>query len=189
MRGKMLVIWKLLARPLRLMISGSNPAMLSPCKSMRPELTPKRPLIRLNSVDLPAPFGPMMAWRSPGLMLRLTPLMIDVRPKLLRTSCNCRAGAVMISNRSLLLQLDRKVFPGVRNDFPDEINQGNAHREHDRNADPVLDLHGVELQAEIRERLAGCFLGFEVVDHFDQREKPGQHERACDRRDDVGRHE
>src|SRR5213592_4116195 len=28
--------------------------------------------IRLKSVDLPAPFGPMMAWRSPCLTSRLT---------------------------------------------------------------------------------------------------------------------
>jgi len=58
------------------------------------ELTGKRPLIRLKSVDLPAPFGPMMAWRSPIAIARFTPLMIEVRPKLLRTSLNCSAGLV-----------------------------------------------------------------------------------------------
>ena len=38
---------------------------------------PKRPLIRLNSVDLPAPLGPMMATRSPCCTARFTPRMIS----------------------------------------------------------------------------------------------------------------
>jgi hypothetical protein len=37
----------------------------------------------LNSVDLPAPLGPMMATRSPGRTAKLTPRMISVLPKLL----------------------------------------------------------------------------------------------------------
>ena len=45
-----------------------------------------RPLMRLNSVDLPAPLGPMMATRSPGATARLAPRMISVLPKLLRKS-------------------------------------------------------------------------------------------------------
>jgi hypothetical protein len=82
----MLVIWKLLDNPLRLIRCASRPVMSSPCRAMRPELTGKRPLIRLNRVDLPAPFGPMMACRSSLAIDRFTPLMIEVRPKLLRTS-------------------------------------------------------------------------------------------------------
>jgi hypothetical protein len=35
-----------------------------------------------NSVDLPAPLGPMIAWRSPSAMSRDTPRMIGVGPKL-----------------------------------------------------------------------------------------------------------
>jgi hypothetical protein len=53
---------------------------------MSPVLMPKRPLIRLNSVLLPAPLGPMMATRSPCFTDRLAPRMISVLPKLLRTS-------------------------------------------------------------------------------------------------------
>ena len=70
---------------------------------MSPEVLPKRPLMRLNSVLLPAPLGPMMATRSPGFTARLAPRMICVLPKLLRTSRSSTAysaaagGAVLIS--------------------------------------------------------------------------------------------
>ena len=37
------------------------------------------PVIRLNSVVLPAPFGPMISRRSPGSTLRLT-LLVTCRP-------------------------------------------------------------------------------------------------------------
>src|SRR4029077_7673948 len=52
-------------------------------------------LIRLNSVDFPAPFGPMIACRSPAGTVRLTPRMIRVAPKLLCTSLSLMAGAVI----------------------------------------------------------------------------------------------
>ena len=42
------------------------PLMRWPFKITSPLVGAKRPLIRLNSVDLPAPLGPMMATRSPG---------------------------------------------------------------------------------------------------------------------------
>ena len=57
----MLVIWKLRDRPRRLISNGFLPSMRWPLSSTSPLLGPKRPLIRLNSVDLPAPFGPMIA--------------------------------------------------------------------------------------------------------------------------------
>ena len=44
--------------------------MRLPLSTMSPLVGPKRPLIRLNSVDLPAPFGPMIATRSPGVTAR-----------------------------------------------------------------------------------------------------------------------
>src|SRR5262245_66674673 len=36
--------------------------------------------MRLKSVDLPAPFGPMRAWRWPRFTTRSTPRMISVSP-------------------------------------------------------------------------------------------------------------
>ena len=57
----MLVIWKLRARPRRLISYGGRPSMRWPLSRISPLVGPKRPLMRLNSVDLPAPFGPMIA--------------------------------------------------------------------------------------------------------------------------------
>ena len=65
--GKMLVIWKLRDRPRRLISNGFMPSMRWPLSRISPLVGAKRPLMRLNSVDLPAPFGPMMAMRSPGV--------------------------------------------------------------------------------------------------------------------------
>ena len=82
-RGKMFVTWKLRDSPRRLIMNGARPVMLSPFSRTSPELTGKRPLTRWNSVDLPAPLGPMMACRSPWCTSRLTPRMICVRAEAL----------------------------------------------------------------------------------------------------------
>jgi hypothetical protein len=76
----MLVIWKLRARPRRLIWNGVRPSMRWPLSRISPLLGPKRPLMRLNSVDLPAPFGPMIATRSPGATASSVPRMISVLP-------------------------------------------------------------------------------------------------------------
>jgi hypothetical protein len=51
---------------MRLISKGFLPSMRWPCSSTSPLVGAKRPLIRLNSVLLPAPLGPMMATRSPA---------------------------------------------------------------------------------------------------------------------------
>src|SRR6516162_1833613 len=43
-----------------------SPAMSSPAKLMPPWLGFSKPVIRLNKVDLPAPFGPITARTSPS---------------------------------------------------------------------------------------------------------------------------
>src|SRR5581483_11642249 len=141
---------KLRDRPLRLITCGSRLVMSSPLSSMRPEVSGKRPLMRLNSVDFPAPFGPMMAWRSPRAMLRLTPLMIEVRPKLLCTSVRLSAAA-FISHRSPGLKLRREIFPGAPHEArrPDEGRQ--ARDEQQRRSDPRPDPVRIQCDAEQRE--------------------------------------
>jgi len=87
----MLVIWKLRESPARLISNGFLPSMRWPLSSTWPLLGAKRPLMRLNSVDLPAPLGPMMPTRSPAFTARFTPRMISVLPKLLRRSLSSSA--------------------------------------------------------------------------------------------------
>ena len=61
MRGKIEVIWKLRDRPRRLISCGARLAIDLPLTAIEPEVMGNRPEIRLNSVVLPAPLGPMMA--------------------------------------------------------------------------------------------------------------------------------
>ena len=60
-RWKIEVIWKLRDRPMRLIRCGGMPSTRTPLSRISPEEIGKRPLTRLNSVVLPAPFGPIMA--------------------------------------------------------------------------------------------------------------------------------
>jgi hypothetical protein len=65
--------------------------MRLPLSRTWPLVAPNRPLMRLKSVDLPAPLGPMIATRSPGATARLVPRMISVLPKDLRRSLSSTA--------------------------------------------------------------------------------------------------
>ncbi len=65
--------------PSRLISCGRKPVMSRSRKNTRPLSGFNRPEIRLNSVVLPAPFGPMMACNRPPGRLRLR-LSVAVRP-------------------------------------------------------------------------------------------------------------
>src|SRR5258706_16385374 len=101
----MLVTWKLRARPRRAMRYGRSPAISRPWRRIEPCEGTSRPLIRLKSVDLPAPLGPMIAWRSPSGIASDTPRMISVAPKLLRTASSATAAsAIGVASRQGAVQ-------------------------------------------------------------------------------------
>ncbi len=54
------------------------------------------PVIRLNKVVLPAPFGPMMALRSPGMMRSVTSRVACKPPKLLHKPLSSSAGTPLV---------------------------------------------------------------------------------------------
>ena len=81
--GNILVIWKLLESPKRLISKGCLPSIRCEPSQISPLVGAKRPLIKLNKVDFPAPLGPMMAKRSPAVTAKSMPRMIWVLPKLL----------------------------------------------------------------------------------------------------------
>src|SRR6185312_3568252 len=67
------------------------------------------PVIRLNNVVLPAPLGPMMALRSPGITRSVTSRVACTPPKLLHTPLRSSAGTppfvcVSLTQRSLRLE-------------------------------------------------------------------------------------
>ncbi len=61
------MFWNVRVTPRRAISCGGRPTRLSPRKTMSPESGRYTPLIRLNSVVFPAPFGPMRPTRSPGV--------------------------------------------------------------------------------------------------------------------------
>ena len=64
--AKSLVIWNVRAMPREARWCGASVVMSDPRKLIEPSVGRTSPLIRLNSVVLPAPFGPITARRSPG---------------------------------------------------------------------------------------------------------------------------
>src|ERR1700704_3223721 len=62
-------------------------------------------VMRLNSVVLPAPFGPMIALRSPGMISRLTSRTARRPPKLLDKPRSSRAGLPPFARASVLTSL------------------------------------------------------------------------------------
>ncbi len=61
------------------------------------------PAIEYASVDLPEPFGPMIAWVSPSLMVRSTPLRISLGPSSVSTeTCRSLISSVAMSVRLLI---------------------------------------------------------------------------------------
>ena len=56
---KIVVSWKVRTTPLRATRCGARSEMRSPLKSTSPAVVGTKEAISLNSVDLPAPFGPI----------------------------------------------------------------------------------------------------------------------------------
>ena len=79
-------------RPARARSSTVMSRTSTPSSVMEPESTWYLgwPEIVYASVDLPEPFGPMIAWISPSLIVRVTPLRISFGPSSVST-VTCRS--------------------------------------------------------------------------------------------------
>ena len=95
--------WKLRNTPARARTSGSIASRFSPFRYTSPPVTSYAglPVSTALSVDLPAPFGPMMACTSPSLMTRFTPFNISLPPM--------EACRSFISNNLLILYFLRSL--------------------------------------------------------------------------------
>ena len=93
-RGNRLVIWKVRAMPSAVRRWLGQVVTSLPNSRTWPDDDGKIPVIRLNSVVLPAPFGPMMALRSPGMILKVTSRTACRPPKLLRQAAHSSTGTV-----------------------------------------------------------------------------------------------
>src|SRR5260221_12600451 len=88
----MLVTWKLRDSPRRLISQGDMAVISLPLRAIEPASGFIRPLMRLNSVDLPAPLGPITAWRSHAVVERVAPRMISGGPETFRIAHRLEAG-------------------------------------------------------------------------------------------------
>src|SRR5690348_6839065 len=89
----MLVRWNERPMPMPQMRCGGTPVMSRPPSSTRPAVGCKCPVMRLNSVDLPAPFGPMTAAIWPSATARLTSATARKPAKDLLSPCTSSTGA------------------------------------------------------------------------------------------------
>ena len=149
-----------------------------PLRRISPLVGPKRPLMRLKSVDLPAPFGPMMATRSPGATARSQPRMISVLPNDLRSPLSSMAqGAAHAGSLNVMSPRSR---PGPRPSCGEataavlegeEADHGHGQRR--RASSRRCALSSVRPRKRSVDLAAGVEL--QAIHHLDQRGEAGEH--------------
>src|SRR5947209_11760807 len=102
--------WYVRARPSLARLRAGMPVTSSPNSSILPDVGGKSPEMTLNSVVLPAPFGPRIARRSPGTTSRSTSRTACSPPKRRPTPLRRRVGAAIFgSGASVTPLLDDRV--------------------------------------------------------------------------------
>src|SRR5258708_4864148 len=182
-RGKMFVTWKLRASPRRAMWNGRMPAISSPFSAIDPFEGARRPLTRLKSVDLPAPLGPMIAWRSPTGISSDTPRMIAVAPKLLCTSRSVSAlsGIGGLDAVGVAGKLPRCANAG--RGAAQEKESGERDR---RRTEPRPWRGGVHRDPEELHARSGLGLRRQSIRDLEERRRADDHHRRRRKRDGVG---
>src|SRR5580658_2222667 len=90
--GNRLVTWNVRAMPSAVRRWLGQRVTSWPNSSTRPDEAGRMPLMRLNKVVLPAPFGPMIALRSPGMIFSDTPRTARKPPNAFDSSRNSSTG-------------------------------------------------------------------------------------------------
>src|SRR6202161_2280712 len=93
-------IWKDRPRPARQRCSGAKAVMSRPFSRMRPRSGRSMPVMRLNKVDLPAPFGPMMPSASPRASDKSMSLATTIMPNALETDFSSSITEPCLLSRS-----------------------------------------------------------------------------------------
>ncbi len=129
------LIWNVRARPRRARTVWLTLVISSPLSSTRPEFGFSAPVMRLTSVVLPAPFGPISARRAPRCGVRLTSRVTGSAPKRGWGPPPVLAFALRRSRPEPL-----EIFAGVF----EQPEQAAARKQHDQ--------HQHEADAELPER-------------------------------------
>src|ERR1700722_8947957 len=93
-------IWNDRPRPARQRCSGGKVVMSRPFSTMRPRSGRSMPVMRLNRVDLPAPFGPMMPSASPRASDKSMSLATTIMPNALETDFSSSITQPCLLSRS-----------------------------------------------------------------------------------------
>src|SRR5690242_9087316 len=167
----MLVTWKLRASPRRAMRYGRSPATSLPSSLIDPCEGLSRPLIKLKSVDLPAPLGPMIAWRSPSGTVSETPRMISVAPKLLRTPASSSAVSATGGRRA-------HGAPRIVHFRPQAPRHESADRHQRDRGEPRPRLRGVHRYPEELHGRARFRLRRAAIRHLDEEDRADRRSEA-----------
>src|SRR5690348_698727 len=136
--------------PRRHTSSDASRSMREPAKVMVPESGANTPAIRLNSVVLPAPFGPITAKIAPSGTAKLTSATARRPWKFFETSVTSRSPAISLLRRFAALQAQHP-----RDRRPDAVRQ---HHHDEQKADAVEHPLGARrVEAEIRQQFLQRF--------------------------------
>src|SRR5688572_8822550 len=139
---KMVVSWKVRTTPLRAAMWGARFEMLSPLKRTSPDVGLRKDEISLNSVDLPAPLGPMMERISLSRTENETSLTATRPPK--------RIVRLDTSSSAATFQ----PFLRPHAEAEETVRQDQHQHDHRRRIDQQLELAGFKQQvpAEIKDQ-------------------------------------
>src|SRR5215472_3547724 len=132
--GKMWQSWKVRAIPFCATTCTGSPVIFSPAKMTSPVVGFSTLVIRLNTVDLPAPFGPMTARILPASRLMSTASTATSAPKRRTNPLHSSSGigglrtAGGIGGRRLLLEARGQDSPDA---FGGEHHEGDEDRAED----------------------------------------------------------
>ena len=89
------LIWNVRAMPSLTRSACVRPVMSRPARSTRPRVGGNTPVSRLTNVVLPAPLGPINAWRAPASSLKSMSLTAVSAPKWRLSACVSSRIALM----------------------------------------------------------------------------------------------
>src|SRR5690606_25947765 len=181
--------WKVRPRPRRARSATSWAVMSSSAKRIEPESGLIVPAIWLMSVDLPAPFGPIRAWISPGRRSMLTWSVASSAPKLFTRSEMTSTGSAMAlpprqqaDDAAAREQYDaeqgepQEELPALGDAAQPELQHDEDHRAHDR-TEQTPDAAEDDEHDELARHLPGQHGGAdEAVEVREERTgEPGDH--------------
>src|SRR4029077_325841 len=126
--------WKVRAMPFCATTCTGSPVMFSPAKMTSPAVGLSTLVIRLNTVDLPAPLGPMTARILPASRLMSTASTATSAPKRRTSPLHSSSGIGRVLATGRAMELGPRL-EARRQDAPDALGSEHDERDEDRAED------------------------------------------------------